>query len=65
MDTLHIAEITTLQNLLEYLQKSLQSFPPETQIFANIKNIQNQTKENTHYPFLDEDFFDDETVPTD
>ena len=65
MNTLHISEITTLQNLLDSLQKALKSLPPETKIIANIENIQNQTQENTNYPFLDGDFFDDETVPID
>jgi len=63
---LEITKITTLEELLKSLQVLMETLPPDTKIFANIKGeVETQVKQIFAYPFLDKDFFDDEDVPSD
>lgn len=63
---LEIKEITTLKALSKSLQILMDTLPPDTKVFANIKGeVETQIKRDFAYPFLDEDFFDDDEIPVD
>jgi len=63
---LEITKTTTLEGLYKSIQILMDTLPPDTKVFANIKGeAATQIKTDSAYPFLDEDFFDDDDVPAD
>jgi len=63
---LEIKKITTLKELYKSLQILMNTVSPETKVFANIKEeVETQIQIDLAYPFLDEDFFDDDEIPAD
>jgi len=61
-----IKKITTLKELYKSLEILMNTVSPDTKVFANIKEEQaNQRPIDLAYPFLDDDFFDDDEIPTD
>ncbi len=61
---LEITKTTTLEGLYKSIQTLMDTLPPDTKIFAKIQG-EIPTKTDSAYPFLDEDFFDDDEVPAD
>jgi len=63
---LEIKQIITLGELYQSLQILMNTVSPETKVFANIKEeVETQIQIDLAYPFLDDDFFDDDEIPAD
>jgi len=63
---LDMTKTTTLEGLYQSIQILMDTLPHDTKVFAKIKGeIATQITTDSAYPFLDEDFFDDDEVPAD